>query len=94
MEQAKTKSGEEADRLFTRAADKFHTCEALKPGHVAYNLVCLSAVLGMEGDAHHWLEKSKDSGKLPSRAHLESDRDLDTVRGTKWFQTFLMALGE
>jgi predicted esterase len=53
----------------------------LVPGSVEqYNLACAYALAGEPGPALYWLEKAARNGfrNLP---HLESDEDLDSVRG-------------
>jgi len=89
LEQAKQKSGEQADHLFAQAGEKCHQAEKLVPGFGAYNLACISALQGREQECGTWLEKSRDSGKLPSREHLLEDTDLDNVRDKDWFQSFI-----
>ncbi len=68
----------EAERLLTRA-------ESLKKGVAAYNLACLAALRGQKDEARRWLEASLAAGNLPDRGHLETDKDMDPIRGEAWF---------
>jgi len=91
-DQARTKTGEEADRLFILAKEKLSGAEAISPGSGAYDLACVSALQGAEAECRDWLEKSRQSGELPAREHLEKDSDLDSVHGCEWFKEFLARL--
>ena len=55
--------GEKADRLFGAARKKLLEAESVTEGAGAYNLACLSALLGEEPECGEWLEKSKTAGK-------------------------------
>ncbi|MCE1253802.1 MAG: SIR2 family protein [Anaerolineae bacterium] len=88
-EWAQTKSGSEADELFRQSIDIFMKSEKLQEGRAAYNLACVSALMGRELDCQTWLEKSKQAGNLPSRQHIETDTDLDGVRHKDWFKCFV-----
>jgi tetratricopeptide (TPR) repeat protein len=89
LAQAKQKSGAEAERLFAQAGEKCLRAEEFVPGHAACNLACISSLQGREQECRTWLEKSRDHGKLPSKEHLRTDTDLDSVRGKDWFQSLI-----
>ena len=55
----------------------------------AYNMACLTA-LRNEGDlCETHLSTCLKAGTLPSKEHLNSDTDLDTMRDKRWFIDFL-----
>ncbi len=90
IDQAKLKEEEKAVKeLLGLAKEKSLQAEDIVPGVAAYNLACISALLGNESECRSWLVKSREQGKLPNIDHLNSDEDLDSVRGKKWFKDFL-----
>jgi tetratricopeptide (TPR) repeat protein len=82
-------SSEEARPLLQHALEKAAAVEAISPGKGAYNLACVRARLGDTTGCRRWLEASRAAGRLPGRDHLLSDPDLESVRGSEWFQNFL-----
>jgi hypothetical protein len=66
--------------------------ENFSPGIVAYNLACVCSLEDEPEECRQWLIKSRDSGNLPERSHLEQDTDLDPVRDLPWFKEFLETL--
>jgi Tfp pilus assembly protein PilF len=90
--QAQQHPGAERDALLDQAEDKLKRAEAVKQGSGAYNLACLAALRGQEGECRQWLETGRQAGALPDRAHLESDADLDPVRETDWFRDLIASL--
>ncbi|MFB0515419.1 MAG: hypothetical protein ACETWG_02300, partial [Candidatus Neomarinimicrobiota bacterium] len=90
INQAKMKEEEKAAKeLLDIAKEKSLQVEDIVTGAGAYNLACISALLGDEKECRSWLVKSKEQGKLPDVDHINSDEDLDSVRGKKWFKDFL-----
>ncbi|MFN0016951.1 MAG: TPR end-of-group domain-containing protein [Pirellulaceae bacterium] len=89
IDQAKMKSGAEADRLLAEAREKCIGVEAIVPGEGAYNLACISAMQGKEGDCKDWLNKCKAHETLPGRDHLLADADLANFRDKAWFQELI-----
>lgn len=87
--QARTKSGAEAEALLAEAETKLRQAEALTPGGGAYNLACVAALSDRADDCRSWLETARQNRRLPDRAHLEADHDLDPVRDLGWFQALL-----
>jgi MinD-like ATPase involved in chromosome partitioning or flagellar assembly len=88
-DQAKTKTGAEADGLFAQAEEKLLAAEQLRVGSGAYNLACVAALRGDHENCRRWLERSRAASKLPSRQHLMTDTDLDSVRNAPWFAELL-----
>jgi tetratricopeptide (TPR) repeat protein/NAD-dependent SIR2 family protein deacetylase len=88
-DQAKNKQGNEAGKLFAQASEKFLQVESMAPGHSAYNLACLNALMGNETGCREWLEKSSKHGKLPTIQHILADSDLDSVRELDWFKKLI-----
>ncbi len=91
-DQAKIKNGEEADRLFVQSKELLLKAESILPGSAAYNIACLHAIRGQENECKEWLGKCINSGVMPSRRHLEEDRDLENVREKPWFKAILARL--
>jgi tetratricopeptide (TPR) repeat protein len=58
-------------------------------GKPQYNLACVAALRGEEQRCRQLLEECRAAGTLPPAARLRADRDLDSVRGSAWFQEFL-----
>ena len=90
--QAETKTGEEADRLFAQSKDLLLKAESISPGISAYNIACWCAIRGREDECKEWLEKCLNLKVMPSRQHLEKDRDLEKVREKPWFKAILARL--
>jgi hypothetical protein len=92
LEQAEARPGAEASRLFRQAQKKLLAAETLVPGSGAYNLACMSAVLGDETACRQWLEKSRRSGQLPVLEFIRQDPDLKKYRKKRWLQKLLASL--
>jgi hypothetical protein len=90
-DQAKTKTGAEADALFAQAEEKLLAAEDLVTGSGDYNLACIAALRGQRDECRHWLQRSLAAGHLPSRQHLMADDDLRSVRHEPWFAELLSA---
>ncbi len=84
-------AGREREDLLNQAEDKLQRANAIDPAAGLYNFACLAALRGDAVGCRSWLEKCRDAGKLPDRAHLESDSDMDLVRGEAWFADLLAA---
>ncbi|MBA7597835.1 MAG: hypothetical protein GH143_02410 [Calditrichaeota bacterium] len=90
IDQSKLKEEKKAAKeLLDLAKEKSLQAEDIVTGIGAYNLACISALLGNEKECRSWLVKSREQDKLPNIDHLNSDEDLDSVRGKKWFKDFL-----
>ena len=50
---------------------------------------CIAALRGQQERALELLEKCRKAGTLPSRAHLEKDKDMDSLRDLDAFKEFL-----
>lgn len=90
-DQAKRKTGAEADALFAQAEEKLLAAEHLVAGSGAYDLACIAALCGQPNQCLQWLQGSLAAGRLPSRQHLVSDEDLNSVRDEPWFAELLSA---
>jgi tetratricopeptide (TPR) repeat protein len=75
--------------LLEQSADKLQL--ALRNGSKTayYNLACVMALSGLPDDCRGYLMAAHEHGRLPSREHLETDTDLDSVRGLPWFAEIL-----
>jgi len=91
---AKSKHGAEADRLLQQARAVCLRAEGIKPGAGAYNLSCIAAIKGDEGECRKWLEASRLAGTVPARKHLEQDSDMDGMRDKPWFKEFVGVVKE
>ncbi|MBZ9996445.1 TPR end-of-group domain-containing protein [Mesorhizobium sp. BH1-1-4] len=74
--------------LFDTIRDKLEKALKIKPTE-AYNMACLCALEGNTNSARTHLEACAAVGSLPSRAHLETDTDLASLRHFPWFQEIL-----
>ena len=81
--------GAEATRLLTEARKKLTEAESREPGSAAYNLACVCAQLGDEGECRQWLEKSREPGILVSREQMANEQELGLVRELAWFREML-----
>ena len=88
---ARTKEGQEADKMLEEAESKCLQAEEIEPGVGAYNLACISARRGDESGAQRWLLRAKDTGKLPPLQDIMTDTDLDSVKETSWFKEIIEA---
>jgi tetratricopeptide (TPR) repeat protein len=75
----------QAEALRAEAEEKLNRAEEIAPGSGAYGFACIAALRGQPDQARHFLETARDRGTLPSRAHLDSDSDMDTLRTLPWF---------
>ena len=57
-----------------------------------YNLACVKALQGETNAAKDTLLHCEEKSTLPARDHLESDTDLDPLRGLNWFKELLTRL--
>ncbi len=90
IDQSKMKEEKKAAKeLLYLAKEKSLQAEDIATGVGAYNLACISALMGDENECRSWLAKSREYGKLPDIDHINSDEDLDSVRGKKWFKDFV-----
>ena len=80
------KGNEERLKLLEQAKEKCLIAESFKTGSGAYNLACVYALLGDEGECEKWLKLGEQTGTLPKRKHAEDDHDLDSVRNKAWFK--------
>ena len=87
-EQARRADGKERFALFGQAAAKLEEAAKIDPSKT-YNLACLAALGSDEERCRTHLENAEKHKSLPSRAHLMTDKDLDSVRDKPWFKEFL-----
>ena len=89
MKQASSVSEDVAASLLREGIEVCRKVEAIEPGRGTYNLACAFALQGKPDECRDWLLKALEQGKLPPRSHLESDSDMDSVRGLDWFAEIL-----
>ena len=87
--QSACKTGDEAERLWGEAEKRLLEADKIAAGSSAYGLACVAALRGDANACRKWLEAAIKHDSLPSRAHLESDSDLNSVRDEAWFQEIL-----
>lgn len=68
------------------AREKLTAAEAHAPGSAAYNLACVCAQLGDDGECRQWLERSREPGVLVSREQMATEAELAAVRDRAWFR--------
>ena len=86
---AKTKEGDDAESLLSKAKEKMLQADEIKKGSGAYNLACISALLNDEAACREWLNLAYELKTLPELEHLNSDFDLDSVSDTNWFKEII-----
>ncbi len=91
-QQAKTRTGDEANDLFSKARTKLIESEEVLAGSAAYNMACLSALLGDVKECAVYLRRADQYGTLPALEFVSSDEDFAGVRGTTEFQDLLREL--
>ena len=72
----KGKGGQAANELITRAREKLVQAEVGFPGRSSYNLACLSAIAGDEGECRQWLVKGAELNTLPKLGFIMEDPDV------------------
>lgn len=85
--------GNERQRLLAEAYDKAFLAETFEPGKSAYNLACIHAMRSELDDMTRWLDRAHAAGKLPTRDHIATDKDFDSVRETPQFKAWLAKMG-
>jgi len=83
------RQGNDAHPLFRMAKEKAVAADRISPGAGAYNAACACAQLGEDEECRRWLETALEHGALPSRAHMQQDPDLESVREAAWFKQIL-----
>jgi hypothetical protein len=79
----------EREAVFLLARDVFLWEEAMRPGSEAYTIACIYALMGKFEDCRQWLERARAFKTLPSLLHMQTDADMDPVRGLPWFTEVL-----
>ena len=89
LEQARDAAPEEYDGLL--AAAEAYLAELLPQDRAKglYNRACIVASRGQHERALELLEECRKDGTLPSRGHLEQDKDMDSLRDLDAFKEFL-----
>ena len=85
---------EQARTLFLEGRDKATRAERIAAGTGAYNLACISALLGEPQECRRWLGVAQEHKTIPGCEHLRTDEDLDPVREEPWFQEILATVCE
>jgi Tfp pilus assembly protein PilF len=91
LELAKASAEASDVNRFLAAREKLLKAEEGRSGSGAYNLACISALMGSEEECRRWLLVARKAGTLPSADHLRRDPDLLSVRSLPWFADFLQA---
>ena len=94
MLQAELAAGPDREILLHEAKDALFRAETLAAGSGSYLLACMH---GREGNAAlcmRWLERARQSGRLPGRADIEASTHLRAVREAAWFREWLGLIEE
>lgn len=59
-----------------------------RTAELSYNLACVHALNNQTEQTIQALETCRQSGCLPDKAHIETDKDLDPIRNSEAFQTW------
>jgi tetratricopeptide (TPR) repeat protein len=92
LNQARTKTGLQRRELLEQACEIFMKHHVFQPNDT-YNLACVEALLGHETECQKWLKHYVTHESMPEYELLTTDTDLDSVRGTAWFQDLLLSAG-
>lgn len=89
IEQAHDAAPEERDGLLAAAENCLAELLPQDSAKSLYNRACIAALRGQPDKALNLLEESSQAGTLPSREHLEKDKDMDSLRDLNAFKEFL-----
>jgi hypothetical protein len=92
MALARLSDADEQIKLYQQAKQFFETADSIQKGSAAYNLACISALLGNEEDCLAALQLAQQRGSLPDEALILQDADLVTVHELVWFKEFIEQL--
>jgi len=81
--------GDQINPLLDRAEEVLLEHTAAAPGRVAFNLACVYGRRGDVSNCLRWLRVSNGYSALPNCEVLRTDRDLDAVRTSPEFMTWL-----
>lgn len=94
VSQASFRSGRSRNALFKRGEKMLNEANDRSPGSASYNLACLAGLREDAPGAARWLRDAQaHNRRWPSCAHIDTDRDLDSVRETPEFQQALIDVG-
>ena len=89
IEQARDAAPEERDGLLAAAENSLAELLPQDSAKGLYNRACIAALRGQHEKALELLEECRKAGRLPSREHLEKDKDMDSLRNLDAFKEFL-----
>jgi hypothetical protein len=89
VEQARTKTGEEAGHFLQEARQKLLEAERMGAGSGAYHLACVEAIEGNTREAVRWLQVFKSTEAPLSKARIAAEKDFDRVRNQPEFVSLL-----
>lgn len=92
MELARISPDDSKPSLYGLAEDFFEKACRIQKGSAAYNLACICALRGDETACESFLQQAKEYGSLPDEANILQDADMDNVKQSAWFLTFIEAL--
>ena len=76
---------DESLKLLKKATELLKGRIKLAPGIFAYNYACLWALKSDPKQSVHWLKVAKEHQKLPSKHHIDEDKDFDSIRDSQVF---------
>lgn len=87
IDAAESKRGDEADRLFERAGQKFNDALRVKPDeyNALFNMACLLALRGKEEECRRRLSEYLSPPTPEKLGQIRNDADFDSVRHLPWF---------
>lgn len=89
LEQAQDATQEDRTRLLDEAEGFLNELSPQDDSDALYNRACIAALRGQPKEALDFLEQSLLAGTLPSREHIEKDKDMDSLRQREDFKAFL-----
>ena len=91
LKEAKHSHGERSVQLVAEAREKMPLLKVSVMG--PYNMACLAALDDNHEECRRYLEMAQEGKVLPDVNHLLTDRDLNSVRDTQWFQEMVALQG-
>ncbi len=89
IEQARDATQEDRTRFLDEAEAFLDELAPQDAPKEFYNRACIAALRGQPEKALDFLEQSRKAGTLPSREHIEKDKDMDSLRQREDFKKFL-----
>lgn len=91
MMQAEFADAEGKEALFHEAQDHLIRAEQIVPGSGAWLMSCIHARLNNGALCVKWLDRAKNSSKLPDTETIQNHAHFAQAKGERWFVTWIKA---